>query len=404
MSLRSFLLSSLVLILCWDSAGTSARAAEPFRFPEARHGKGELKYINGVPVLIVEGTPEEIGEQVAVLVSKPCKRLLHFPRELLTWAVGADTVKLVWPVCIKEGAKLLDNFPPDHKKEMEAIIKTSGVDRQLIEVANTLFDLKSFLKALLGCSALVVEGERSATGQPIFGRNMDYMGLGYLQDYSLISVYRPRGKYAFAAIGYPGLVGVISGINEKGLAITALETTGTNPDEGPAFNPAGTPFALCYRRLLEECSTVDEAAKLLSSMKRSTTNNLTVCDRTTSAVFEFSPTQVRVRKAEKCMSTCTNHFLSPELRLLKPKNNDKTLDRYTILEKARAETKKLGVADVQRYLDSVHQGELTLQTMIFEPATLTVHFAHSVGKSPASSQKLTKLDLGPLLKRERAAR
>jgi predicted choloylglycine hydrolase len=404
MSVRSFLLASLVLVLCWDSAGTSARAAEPFRFPEATHGKGELKYINGLPVLLVEGTPEEIGEQVAVLVGKPSKRLLYFPQELLTWVAGADAVKLVWPVCIKEGGKLLKNFPLDHRKELEAMIKTSGFDRQLVEIANTAFDLKALLKSQFNCSALVIEGERSVTGQPIFGRNMDYMGLGYLQEYSLISVYRPRGKYAFASIGYPGIVGVISGINEKGLAITALETTGTNPDEGPVFNPEGTPFALCYRRLLEECSTVDEAAKLLASMKRTTTNNLTVCDRTRSAVFEFSPTQVRVRRAEKCMSTCTNHFLSPELRLLKPKNTDKTLDRYAILEKARAQTKKFGVEDVQRYLDSVNQGELTLQTMIFEPATLTVHFAHSVGKSPASAQKLTKLDLGPLLTGERAGR
>src|SRR5205807_6387216 len=38
-----------------------SKAEEPFRFPEASHGKGKLQYINDLPVLTVEGTPEEIG-------------------------------------------------------------------------------------------------------------------------------------------------------------------------------------------------------------------------------------------------------------------------------------------------------------------------------------------------------
>jgi predicted choloylglycine hydrolase len=270
--------------------------------------------------------------------------------------------------------------------------------------ANTLFDLKHFLGALFGCSALVVEAERSQTGRPIFGRNMDYLGLGYLHEYSLITVYRPRGKHAFAAVGYPGMVGVISGINDAGLALTALETTGAPPDEGPVFNPGGTPFALCYRRLLEECTTVGEAEKLLRSLKRTTTNNLTVCDRAGSAVFEFTPTRLLVRRPERGIGTCTNHFCTRELRLAEPKNLYTTLDRYATLTRARAETKKLGIEDVRRYLDAANQGELTLQTMVFEPASLTLHLATAAGKAPASSQQLKRLELAPLLKNGRDRR
>jgi predicted choloylglycine hydrolase len=384
--------------------GAPARAAEPFRFPPAKHGKGELKYINGLPVLTVEGTPEEIGEQVAVLVGKPSRRLLNFPKEALSFLATEAGMKALWPVCVKQGGKLLDNFPPDHRKELEAMIKASGFDRELLVTANTIFDLKHLLGSLFGCSALVVEAERSQTGRPIFGRNMDYLGLSYLHEYTLVTVYRPRGKHAFAAVGYPGLVGVVSGINDAGLAVTALETTGAPKEEGPVFSPAGTPFALCYRRLLEECTTVEEAAKLLRSMKRATTNNLTVCDKKSSAVFEFTPTRVIVRRAEAGISTCTNHFCAKELRLAKPKNTDKTLDRYATLTRARAEKKKLGLEDVQRYLHATNQGEYTLQTMIFEPATLTLSLATAAGKAPASGQKLKRLELAPLLKARPAGR
>jgi hypothetical protein len=390
----------LILVFCSACVWTPARAGEPFRFPEGKYGKGELKYISGLPVLTVEGRPEEIGEQVAVLAGKPSGRLLNYPKEALSYLAKPAGMKLLWPLCVNQGDKLLGNFPADHRQELEAMIKASGYDRELLVTANTIFDLKHLLGALFGCSALVVEAERSRTGRPIFGRNMDYLGLGYLQEYTLVTVYRPQGKHAFAAIGYPGIVGVISGINDAGLAITALETTGAPKEEGPVFNPEGTPYALCYRRLLEECTTVNEAEKLLCSMKRCTTNNLTLCDKHSSGVFEFTPTRVVVRRPEEGICTCTNHFCSTELKLAKPKNIYTTLDRYATLCKARGEEERLGIEDVHRYLDAANQGELTLQTMVFEPVTLTVYLATAVGKMPASSQKLKRLELAPLLKNE----
>jgi hypothetical protein len=133
-------------------------------------------------------------------------------------------------------------------------------------------------------------------------------------------------------------------------------------------------------------------------MKRTTTNNLAVCDRKGSAVFEFTPTRLVARRSEESMCFCTNHFCTTELKLAQPKNIMTTLDRYATLKKALREEKKLGVAEVQRYLDAANQGEQTLQTMVFEPATLTLHLATAEGKKPASAQKLKKLDLSELLK------
>ena len=62
-----FLLFGLVP---WLGTGQAA-GAEPFRYPEARFGKGELRYVNGLPVLTVAGTPEEMGEQVGKLAALP---------------------------------------------------------------------------------------------------------------------------------------------------------------------------------------------------------------------------------------------------------------------------------------------------------------------------------------------
>ena len=66
----------VLIVLCLALTFPSlARAAEPFRYPEAKHGKGELRYVNGIPVLTVRGRPEEIGEQVGVLGLRPIKPL-----------------------------------------------------------------------------------------------------------------------------------------------------------------------------------------------------------------------------------------------------------------------------------------------------------------------------------------
>lgn len=398
--LRTIAFLVLAILACTTAPN---RCNEPFRFPPAKHGKGELRYWGEIPVLVVQGTPEEIGEQMAILATKPSQRALTFPKEVLSRLATPVGLKLLWPIVVKNCKKLLENFPADYRQEFEALVKGSGLDRELLLVANAAFDLKLDLPPLFGCSALIIEAERSATGQPIFGRNVDCPSLGYLYKYSLVTVYRPQGKHAFVSIGYPSVVGCLSGINDAGLALAILETTGTNPAEGPVFNPEGVPYALCYRRVLEECTTIQQAEKLLREMKRTTTNNLALCDRSGGAVFEVTPSRVVVRQTKDCIGVCTNHFCSEELRLSKPKNSFKTLDRFATLEEARMERRQLDITDVQRYLNAANQGELTLQTMIFEPATLSVHLAFAVDKNPASSRELKRLELAPLFKIERVS-
>src|SRR5262245_8228854 len=60
-----------------------AAAAEPFRYPEATHGKGELKYINSIPVLTIAGSPAEMGDQLGALALKPATQLTRAADEFI---------------------------------------------------------------------------------------------------------------------------------------------------------------------------------------------------------------------------------------------------------------------------------------------------------------------------------
>src|SRR6516162_1367504 len=96
-------------------------ADEPFRYPERKHGKGELKYVNDLPVLVVAGAPEEMGEQIGILGVKPvAKKMDGLVRKLIGPA---------WPLVVKACDSLYRRFPPDYQRQVEAMAKSSGIDR-----------------------------------------------------------------------------------------------------------------------------------------------------------------------------------------------------------------------------------------------------------------------------------
>jgi hypothetical protein len=136
---------------------------------------------------------------------------------------------------------------------------------------------------------------------------------------------------------------------------------------------------------------VAEAETLLRAAQRTTLLNLSVCDPQNDAVFEITPNSVAVRHSSGGILACTNHFRTPELAvpLLK------FCSRYQKLVQAR-KADELDLSDVAKKLDEVSMRGLTVQTMIFEPATLKLHLA--IGSCPSSALPLKTLDLKPLFK------
>jgi len=367
----------LLLIL----AAVPAQAEESYRFREGSYKKGELRYINGLPVLIVQGTPAEIGEQEAALTIDVAKDVIAYPKEVLR-LIGHEEW---WPKFVKMGQSLLPQFPEDHLEELDAFAKKSGIDRDLLIGINSMVDS---YRGGFACSSLIVDPERSATGGPLFGRNLDFFTLGKLQRYSLVVIYRPENKHAFVSVGFPGMIGCFSGMNDAGLAVAVHEVFFSR-DAAGIFDPKGTPYTLCFRRILEECTTVEEAEALLRSMTRTTLLNLAVCDRRRGAVLEMTPKNVVLRPSEDGICACTNHFRTDTLATFAISRRYRTLMRSKDL-------KEIGLAEVAEKLHQVNLGRLTLQTMIFQPDKLELHLA--IGSCPASALPLRRLELAPLFK------
>lgn len=366
-------------------AVSAARAEQNRAFVESRSGDGELRYINELPVLMVAGTPAEIGRQKAALTGDAMRKLSEYPDKLLERWGRKERL----PEYVRMCKALMPQVPADHRDEMKAAATQSNISPEIGIEGNLLPDV---YRGSFACSSLIVDAEHSATGGPLFGRNLDFYTLGLLDKYSLVTIHRPKGKHAFASIGFAGLFGCLSGMNDAGLALAVHEVF-ISRDGAAMFNPKGVPYSFSFRRVLEECSNVAEAEKLIRSMERTTILSLAVCDRHDAAVFEMTPKSVMVRGKSDGILACTNHFRSNDLAPVFG-----YCPRYNKLIQAR-KLNQLGVPEVAKKLHEVNMGRLTTQTMIFEPATLKLHLA--IGSCPASALPLKAVELKPLFANRR---
>lgn len=111
----------------------------------------------------------------------------------------------------------------------------------------------------------------------------------------VVSLVRPADGLAWASVGWPGLVGVVTGVNAEGLAV--MVHPATTRDVRPT-RPA-RPVALLAREVLESCRSVDEAVKLVDSVPTLGAAIFVVADGKTGAwaVLERTPTRLAVTRS-----------------------------------------------------------------------------------------------------------
>jgi hypothetical protein len=355
-------------------------------FTEATYQGGQLKYIQGIPVLFLQGTPEEIGTQHGGLLAELAKPLIDLPRIIK----GPEATS---PTAMRVGRAMFQRAPERYRRELDAAANAARLDEDGRE-ALLLLNAPGKSAPNLWCSCLLVEPQRSAEGQMLFGYNLDFRSFGCLDRLSLVAVYRPEGRHAFATVTWPAYLGIASGINDAGLAL-ATNSSGEPKDHAPRFSPDGMPQKLLYRRILEECATIEEAEKLLRSSKRTSSHLLVACDTRRAVVFEILPGKMVTRSAEDHLLACTNHFRTPELAV--PRRM-RECGRYQTLQKYWRREEPFAWTDVAQAMREVGVSS-TLQTMIFEPESLRLRLA--IGADPpATARPLITLNLKELFQYE----
>src|SRR5690606_5062038 len=159
---------------------------------------------------------------------------------------------------------------------------------------------------LVGCTSFVVSAQDSSTGGPLLARVFDFEVDEIFDVDKAVFIVKEDEKIPFASIAWPGLVGVVTGINANGLALVVHGARA-----GPVVSQ-GTPVLHAMRRVLSEASNTQEAIDLLTSQPPLVSHLVILQDEGGHAVvLERSVHQPGFVRTLERVAAITNHFEGP---------------------------------------------------------------------------------------------
>jgi isopenicillin-N N-acyltransferase like protein len=111
-------------------------------------------------------------------------------------------------------------------------------------------------KNIVGCTSFAVWGNKT-NKKFLHARNFDFYGGEHFSDNKIVFFVNPKNGYKFMSLSWASLIGVVSGMNEKGLAVTVNAIKGTMPKS------TGTPVSLVIREVLQYAKNIDEAVNII---------------------------------------------------------------------------------------------------------------------------------------------
>jgi predicted choloylglycine hydrolase len=282
---------------------------------------------------------------------------------------------------------MLSHLPVGMDAELRAMAEAADVSYDQAALAQMFADLTQ--GEMLFCSSLAASTRATQDGHVLLARNLDFPSFGLLEHAAVVLVYHPQGGQAFATVGFPGVIGAITGVNEKGLALACHAVAGSQ------VNAEAMPYLILLRQVLAECGTVEEAIELFSRSAHSTSNNFLLVDRGgRMAVVEVSSRRCNVRRLDGDTQYCTNFHAAG----LPAGVGDA---RYrTLASTASEQHGRLTVASLQKTLHEVRLS-MTVQSMVFDLTAGRLYLA--AGEIPSSAGPYVQIDLNALWTHGQAA-
>lgn len=234
--------------------------------------------------------------------SRPAKkRYEHLPVDaVLKGRVLLDALKAKTP----RGARYLADLARLRTKgrfhaEAVALARATAGNWRTVMVGNLAYDLAL---AFYGCSTIAL----ATPSGPVLARNMDWHPEDALALTSYLIRAERDGELVFANAGWPGAIGVVSGLSARGFGITL------NAVQAPGgFDLLGYPVLLHIRRVLEDADDFDDAVKRLTHERLVVGCLLTVvgCTNDQRIVIERTPREHLIRRPQgDGPLLVTNHY------------------------------------------------------------------------------------------------
>ena len=223
-----------------------------------------------------------------------------------------------------------DYLEPEHLQEMYGVSKSApkkyeyladNYTRQIAyhglhEVGQMMVD-QGFEG--MGCTVAAIRRGKNW----ILGRNFDFEGGRIFDSQKIMKWVFPDSGHAFVSVIWAGMVGAVTGVNEKGVYIS-INAAGSSD-----FRRVGTPSTLVILNVLQRADSTAQAIQILEKAKMFITDIFVVSDAAGHlVVVEKSPLKTAVRKIQG-NAVVTNHLLSPEFSN-DPTNKKREADLTTL--------------------------------------------------------------------------
>lgn len=338
---------------------------------------GELRWEQGQRLVLLHGTPEEIGAAHAQLLAPELMMMrdsvLHMFGAVQTIRTGRwfnNDLREAW-------ARLEPFIPQEHQREMASLAQPGGFGADEARFAN-------IFPELFHCSGFAVFGKATQDGKLYHGRVLDYMTMIGLQDAAALFVIAPEGKIPFATVGYAGFIGSVTGMNQHQVSLGEMGGRGEGQWDG-------VPMSILMRRALEECSTLEQVMQLWSQSPRTCEYFYVFADgKIPSAVgvgatpesIEFiHPGESHPRLGEGIEDTV---LLSAGERLM------------TLRQRVQSD---YGAINAEKAIQLMARGvamKSNLHNALFVPQDLVIYVAHADHQRPAADTPYARFELDTL--------
>jgi hypothetical protein len=340
-------------------------------------GHGLLCRAQGKTLLLVGGTPEQMGAAHGHLLAEKARQLV----QRVVYAVGAaDSVRTgqwFFDRMAEIERRTTPYIPPRFFAECDALARAAGVSVRDGRAAN-------LFPELFHCSGVAVRGKATADGRVLHARVLDYMRDIHLQRGATITVFMPQGRNAWISLGYAGFIGTVTAMNERGLAIGEMGGRGEGHWDG-------LPMTLLLREVMERCADVDAAVELIRSTPRTCEYYYVLSDRQRNMVaLACLPQQMTVLRPGQ------QHPLLPHV----PEDTVFVSgpDRARVLsQRLEAAYGRITVAEMQQIIKRPVSMASNLHDAIFSPETLEMWCADAGAKTPACDEPYARVKLDELI-------
>jgi tetratricopeptide (TPR) repeat protein len=160
---------------------------------------------------------------------------------------------------------------------------------------------------LVGCTSFSAWDTKTESGALILGRNFDFWVGDDFAKNKIVSFVNPASGHKFAFITWGGFIGVVSGMNDKGLTVTINAAKSSIPWKG-----AATPVSLVAREVLQYAGNIKEAIAIAHKRKMFVSESFLIGSAADhrSVIIEKTPDTLAVYDPQSDNIECANHYQS----------------------------------------------------------------------------------------------